>query len=216
MRYPAFKRLITHAPSGVLLPAVRRVADAAPRRAPRALGRGWETQRDEIATPDPVHRPDPGGSGGSLRSRHRIAFAPSDRSGISGRFSSSSHDTHDEAVGRANSRSSRVMAPRNSGESCRVFKQGSALHQFRSNEQCSFVLPDLVHGKNVRVVRRRGCSGLALESLQYLLVSGKFVGQKLQSHLAPQLNILGLVHDAHTTATDPLHDAVVGDGLADQ
>ena len=91
-----------------------------------------------------------------------------------------------------------------------------ALHQFRGNEQYSFVFPDLVHGKNVRVVKRRRCSGLALESFKYLLVSGKFAGQKLQGHIAPQLNILGLVNDAHTPATDLLHDAVVGDGLADQ
>jgi len=49
-------------PRGVLLPAVRCVAVAAPGRAARAVDRGQEARGVEIVTPDPVHWPDPSGT----------------------------------------------------------------------------------------------------------------------------------------------------------
>jgi hypothetical protein len=58
----------------------------------------------------------------------------------------------------------------------------------------------------MRNLRRERCSG------EDVLI----VRKELQGDKAVQLHILGPVDHTHTTAAEPLNDAVVRDGLADQ
>jgi hypothetical protein len=63
----------------------------------------------------------------------------------------------------------------------------------------------------------QGGSGLslALKAGQSLRVFGYIVGQKFQGDETVQLNILGLVDDAHASTAKLLDDPVVGNGLAE-
>jgi len=46
-----------------------------------------------------------------------------------------------------------------------------------------------------------------------LRIAGNLIGQKLQSYEAMQASVLGLVDDAHPTATEFLDSAVMRNGL---
>jgi len=77
------------------------------------------------------------------------------------------------------------------------------------------VLVDVVDGADVGVVEGGGGSRLALEPLQGDPVVEELLGQELQGHPTTQTRVLGLVDHAHSAPTEPVQDAVVGDGLAD-
>jgi len=65
------------------------------------------------------------------------------------------------------------------------------------------------------VIQRGGSFGLPLETAEGLRVVGEFVGKELEGDVAAELEVFRLIHNAHTSATDLLDDAVVRDGLAD-
>ncbi len=77
------------------------------------------------------------------------------------------------------------------------------------------MLVDVVDRADVGVLERGGRAGLALKPLERLSVAGQLLGQELQRHAAAELQVLGLVDDAHAAAAELRDDAVVGDGLAD-
>jgi len=78
------------------------------------------------------------------------------------------------------------------------------------------VFSDVINGANVRMVQRRSCLRLTLESGECLRVSSDLIWQELQGHEAMQPDVLRLVHHAHPAPAEFLDDAVVRDGLADQ
>src|SRR5712692_3871359 len=65
------------------------------------------------------------------------------------------------------------------------------------------------------MVEGGGGAGFALEALERLAIARKLLGQKLQGDAAAEARVFGLVHHAHTAATELLEDAIVRDGLAD-
>src|SRR5712692_9801290 len=68
---------------------------------------------------------------------------------------------------------------------------------------------------DIGVVESRGRLRLPLEAGQGLGVFGDVVGQKLQGYKPMEVYVLCLVDDTHPAATQPLHNAVVRNGLAD-
>ena len=88
------------------------------------------------------------------------------------------------------------------------------LQQLHGDEIPAVGLSDLVDRADVRVIQGRGGPGLALEALQRRRVFLQLSGQKLQSHVPAEVEVLGLVHHAHATAAELVQDAVVGDGFA--
>jgi len=73
---------------------------------------------------------------------------------------------------------------------------------------------NVVDGADVGMVEGGGSAGFALEALERLAIFRKFLGQKLQGNASAEPGVFGLIHHAHTAATELLDD-VVGDGLAD-
>ena len=61
----------------------------------------------------------------------------------------------------------------------------------------------------------RGRFGLAPEAREGVRVPGQLRGQELEGHVAPELRVLGFVHDAHAPAAELRRDPVVGDFAAD-
>ncbi len=74
---------------------------------------------------------------------------------------------------------------------------------------------NFVDRTNVGMVQCRRSFRFALKAAEGLRVFGYVVGQELQCHKATEFEILSLVHHAHAAAAEPLHDAVMRDGLAD-
>jgi len=63
-------------------------------------------------------------------------------------------------------------------------------------------------------VVQRGCgSSFQLEAAESLGVVGKIIGEELQSNVATQLQVFGLVHDTHAAAADLVEDTVMGNRL---
>ena len=94
--------------------------------------------------------------------------------------------------------------------------QCGAIEKFHGDERLAILFANIVDGANVRMVQRRGCLRFALEAPQGLRVAGDFVGKKFQSDETLQTSVLGLVNHAHATAAKIFHDAVMGEGLANQ
>jgi hypothetical protein len=78
------------------------------------------------------------------------------------------------------------------------------------------MLTNFVDGANVRVIQG-GCSGsLSTEAFKGLCVFRKVIRKEFQGHEATKFGVLGLVHHAHTTATESFKYAVVGDRLPEE
>ncbi len=92
--------------------------------------------------------------------------------------------------------------------------QGDAFEVLHDDEGLSGGFIDFVDGADVGMIQRRGGAGFALEALERLRVGGDFGRKEFESDEASQLDVFGLVDDAHATAAEFVDDAVVGDGLA--
>ena len=79
----------------------------------------------------------------------------------------------------------------------------------------SVLLADVVNRADVGMVESRCGLGFTLKTGKSLGVFGYFIGQEFQSHKPVQPGVLGLVDDAHATAAELLHNAIVRDDLAD-
>lgn len=76
-------------------------------------------------------------------------------------------------------------------------------------------LVDLVDRADVGMVQRRRGLRLDHEASLGVLVAREVGRQDLQRDRAPELGVLGPVHDAHASAAQLLDDAIVGAGLTD-
>ena len=77
------------------------------------------------------------------------------------------------------------------------------------------VIFNAVDGADIGMVELRRRPRLARKPLQRFGVAGQIFRNKLQRNVPPQLQVLGLIHHAHTTAAQLAKDAVMGDLLAD-
>ena len=77
------------------------------------------------------------------------------------------------------------------------------------------VILNAVDGADVRVVKLRRRPRLAGKPLQRLGVVGQVFGNELQRDVPPQLQVLGFIDNAHTTAPKFPQDTVMGYLLAD-
>src|SRR5438309_6147229 len=89
------------------------------------------------------------------------------------------------------------------------------LQQFHGNEGSSIDLIYFVNSADVRMVQRGRSLGLPLKTAESLCIVGEFIRKELKGDVATQLEIFRLVHNTHSAATQPLHNAVVRNGLAD-
>jgi hypothetical protein len=94
--------------------------------------------------------------------------------------------------------------------------EGLALHQLHRQEGLPRHLIDLIDRADVGMIERRGGTCLPLESRQRGGIIGQPRRQEFQRHLAAQADVLRLVHDSHAAPTQPLQNAVVGYGPANQ
>ena len=63
------------------------------------------------------------------------------------------------------------------------------------------------------MVQRGRSLGFPLETAEGLRVVGEFVGKELQGDVATELEVFRLVNHAHSAASDPAEDAVMGNCL---
>lgn len=63
---------------------------------------------------------------------------------------------------------------------------------------------------NIRMIRRRRSTRLAPKPLEGLRVGNKFIGQKLQRHMAAQADVFRPIHRTHAPAANFADDLVVG------
>ena len=89
--------------------------------------------------------------------------------------------------------------------------QGRPLVEGHGQEAHAFVLADLIDGADVRVVEGGGGLGLAAEADLVGGAHGAPVVEKLDRHLAAQLDVLGEVDDPHAAAAERPEQPVVGD-----
>ena len=87
------------------------------------------------------------------------------------------------------------------------------LQQFHGDEGSPIGLVDFVDRADVRMVQRGRSFGLPLESAKGLGIVGEFVGKELQGDVAAELEVFGLVHNAHAPAADLAEDTVMGNRL---
>ena len=90
-----------------------------------------------------------------------------------------------------------------------------AVQQLHGQEGALFVFADLVDDADIRMVQRGGGARLAPKSLQSVRVAREFVGQEFQSDVPPQIEIFGLVNDAHAAAAQFAQNCVMREGLTD-
>src|SRR5271155_3333686 len=89
--------------------------------------------------------------------------------------------------------------------------QRHAVEIFHDYVSFAVVVADFVDGADIGMVQGGGGLRLALKAGQRLWVFGYFIGKKLQRDKAVQSYVLGLVHHAHSTATEFFDDPIVGD-----
>ncbi len=93
--------------------------------------------------------------------------------------------------------------------------QALALQLLHHNEGMAAVILNAVNSADVRMIQQRRRPRLPREAFQRFGVAHKVFRDELQGDMPPQLQVLGLVNHAHTTAPELSQDAIVGYGLAD-
>ncbi len=93
--------------------------------------------------------------------------------------------------------------------------QRHAIQILHGDERLAVLLVYFVDRADVGMVQCRSGLGFALKTGQSLGVLRYFVGQEFQGYEAMELDVLGLVHNTHSTTAQLLDDAIVRDGLAD-
>src|SRR6266571_1994103 len=67
---------------------------------------------------------------------------------------------------------------------------------------------------NIGMVQGGSCPRFPLKSFQRLMIGREPIGQELQSNVAAQTQVFGLIDHTHAAATQLLQDAVMRNGLA--
>jgi len=80
----------------------------------------------------------------------------------------------------------------------------------------ALMLVRFINCADARMVEGRGSLGLTLESAQCLRIASNFARKKLKGDKPFQLDVLGLIDDAHTAAAQLFHDLVMRDGFPEQ
>ena len=90
-----------------------------------------------------------------------------------------------------------------------------SLQQLHGDEGPAVSFVDLVDCADVWMIQRRCSKGFPLEAFASGRIPGQLFRQKLQGHMAAQLEVFRFVDHTHAAATKLFQDAVVGDGLPD-
>src|SRR5580693_4693055 len=93
--------------------------------------------------------------------------------------------------------------------------QGHSVQKLHGDKGLSVLIVNLVDGAYIGMVQRRGSFGFPLKAAQGLRIIGHVIGQELEGDKTSELNILSLVHHAHSAAAELLNNAIVRDVLAD-
>ena len=94
--------------------------------------------------------------------------------------------------------------------------QGRAIHAFHSDEDATVFFANVVDDADVGMIQGRRGFCLPAKSFEGLVVMGKIFRQEFESNETVESGIFGFVDNTHATATELLHNAVMGDGLADE
>ena len=94
--------------------------------------------------------------------------------------------------------------------------QRHALQQFHGDEGHARVLVNVVNRADARMIQRRGCLRLALESFERRLVGRRVLREEFQRNLASELGVLRAVDHSHPATTKLFYDTVMRDSAADQ
>src|SRR5581483_532326 len=93
--------------------------------------------------------------------------------------------------------------------------QAFSLQPFHDDEGVAVVVFNAMDRADIGVVQK-GCSpSFAREPLERFGIPGQILRDELQGHMAAELEVLGLIHDTHTTASQFSKDAVMRYLLAD-
>src|SRR6185503_582053 len=98
---------------------------------------------------------------------------------------------------------------------CDPLPESFAVHKFGSNEMEILNSPDLVNGKDIGMIERRGGSSLSLEALNLIVVLGKPAGQDLDCDLAVEHQVMREVYLAHSTGAEQGLNIIVSDSTTD-
>src|SRR6185369_13058582 len=96
-----------------------------------------------------------------------------------------------------------------------ALSQSRAIQILHRDKALVLRLADFVNHADVGMIEAGGGPRFPAEPFQHRGVFGDQLGQEFKSHHPAQLNVFGLVHNAHTPAAELLDDAVVRDRLAD-
>src|SRR5207237_901563 len=89
------------------------------------------------------------------------------------------------------------------------------VEELHGNKGLAFLLPKVIDGAYVGMVKCGGSARFTLEALQSLRIVGQSFRKKLQGHTAPQARVLGFVNHTHASSTQLMEDAVMRDRLID-
>jgi hypothetical protein len=65
------------------------------------------------------------------------------------------------------------------------------------------------------VIDGRSRSRLLFKALDRSTIPGDLIGQNLERHFAPELEVFGTIHNAHTAPAQLFDDTIVRNGLSD-
>jgi hypothetical protein len=94
--------------------------------------------------------------------------------------------------------------------------QSFAYQEFHGDEGSPIFLADVVNGADMCMVQGGGGLRFALEAREGLVIFGDIIGEEFEGDVAVEANVFGLVDNAHTSTTELLENAVVGDCLANE
>jgi hypothetical protein len=87
--------------------------------------------------------------------------------------------------------------------------EGFSFQLLHHDKGLAFVLANLVHRADIRVVQRRGGPRLAPKTFEELAVVDEFFGQEFERHAATELGVLRLIDHSHCAAAEASEHAIV-------
>src|SRR5690242_822047 len=87
--------------------------------------------------------------------------------------------------------------------------QGLSLENLHNNEVLAFELVHVIDRADVRVIQGGSSTSFPLKALDRQMVSGNLFGEELHRDHAAQLDVLGLIDDAHPAAAELFQNAIM-------